>query len=318
MNPLSLGLAVLAACINATSNVLQRTADRRRAGEGEHLLGSLLPLLREPIWLAGIGTVILSFIVQGAALTFGSLAAVQPVIVLELPLTVIFGTAVFRGRARRADWLAVGLMTAGTAAVLGTLAPQETSSLHVAASSWILGGAATTGAVAILAFLGLGRRGGARAALLGAAAGTMFGFTAALMKSVTARFPGGVGAVLSDWSLYAMAIAGIIALVLVQLAFQAGSLMAAQPGITLLDPLTAIGWGVAVFHEQVRTGPALLGAAGAIGALAAGAVLLSRSPLLASSDSGDGRAGESEARPGGAQTPAQAAAEPVSCDPSKG
>jgi drug/metabolite transporter (DMT)-like permease len=61
----------------------------------------------------------------------------------------------------------------------------------------------------------------------------------------------------------------------------AGRLVAAQPGLTLTDPVVSILWGVLVFREQVRTGWFL--ALAAVGALViAGAVLvLARSPLLA-------------------------------------
>jgi hypothetical protein len=44
----------------------------------------------------------------------------------------------------------------------------------------------------------------------------------------------------------------------VQAALNAGALVAAQPGITLLDPLVAVLWGTVVVHEQTRTGPILL------------------------------------------------------------
>ena len=60
----------------------------------------------------------------------------------------------------------------------------------------------------------------------------------------------------------------------------AGPLIAAQPGLTLSDPIVSIMWGVFVYGEQARTGWfAGLAAAGAL-VLAAAAVVLMRSPLL--------------------------------------
>jgi hypothetical protein len=72
---------------------------------------------------------------------------------------------------------------------------------------------------------------------------------------------------------------------LVQSAMNAGRLVAAQPGLTLTDPIVSVLWGVFIFHEQVRTGWYLV-LFGAGAAVTAGAVLLlARSPLL-SAESG--------------------------------
>ena len=46
---------------------------------------------------------------------------------------------------------------------------------------------------------------------------------------------------------------------LTQAALNAGPLIAAQPGLTLSDPLISVLWGVLAFHEQVRQGWFILG-----------------------------------------------------------
>jgi predicted DNA-binding protein with PD1-like motif len=53
----------------------------------------------------------------------------------------------------------------------------------------------------------------------------------------------------------------------------------AQPGITLGDPCVSIAWGVAVFHEATRVGLWLAPAAQGGAAMAAGAIILARSPV---------------------------------------
>ena len=73
---------------------------------------------------------------------------------------------------------------------------------------------------------------------------------------------------------------GIAGMFLLQSALNAGRLVAAQPGLTLTDPIVSILWGVLVFREQVRTGW-FLAATVAGGLVLVGAVLvLGRSPLL--------------------------------------
>jgi hypothetical protein len=65
-------------------------------------------------------------------------------------------------------------------------------------------------------------------------------------------------------------------------ALAAGPLAASQPGFTILDPLTASLLGVFLFGEHIRTGAwDLAGEALALAVVAAGAVVLSRSSLIA-------------------------------------
>ena len=106
--------------------------------------------------------------------------------------------------------------------------------------------------------------------------------TAALMKGMTASLSRGVEAPFITWETYAMVVSGIAGMVLMQNALQAGTLVAAQPGITLLDPITAIAWGILAFDEHVNGGLWLAVSAAGILAIAAGAVLLSHAPALQS------------------------------------
>src|SRR6202042_2867591 len=76
-------LAVAASLCTATSSVCQRLgASRTRADTFG--LGLILRLARRPVWLAGIGFMILGFAFQVSALHFGALALVQPILALEL------------------------------------------------------------------------------------------------------------------------------------------------------------------------------------------------------------------------------------------
>ncbi len=54
---------------------------------------------------------------------------------------------------------------------------------------------------------------------------------------------------------------GVASVVLVQAALHSGTLVDAQPGITLLDPLVSVLWGTVVLDESTQTGPSLLLAA---------------------------------------------------------
>ncbi len=64
-------------------------------------------------------------------------------------------------------------------------------------------------------------------------------------------------------------------------AFQAGSLTASQPGLTIVDPLVASVLGVVLFGERLNVGAAALaGEFLAFAVLVASVIVLSRSPLV--------------------------------------
>ncbi len=64
-------------------------------------------------------------------------------------------------------------------------------------------------------------------------------------------------------------------------AFQAGSLAASQPGLTIVDPLVASMLGVALCGERLNHHPVVLvGEFVAVALLILSVVMLSRSPLV--------------------------------------
>jgi drug/metabolite transporter (DMT)-like permease len=277
---LSVALALIAACSNAASNVIQRATNREEAGVKTLSLRLVKDLLHRPLWFAGLGAVMLSFLLQASALRFGPLALVEPLIVFELPLTFI-GAAMFLGaRLGKREWGAAVMMTIGLAGLVYFL---HTSGRHNQASdlAWAVGLAVCEGAVGVLVLAGRQRSDDARAALYGAATGIQFGTTAALMKGAVHHLSQGIVPLFESWETYLMVLTGIFAMFLVQNAMQSGKLVAAQPGITLLDPFVAILWGVFAFHERTTTSIVYLVIAAVGGLLmVVGAIVLSRSPIL--------------------------------------
>lgn len=289
-------LAVLAACANATSSVLQRKANSQ-APQRQNLSPKLLwTLAHEPVWFGGILAVTGGFLLQAAALGSGRLSVVEPILVLELPATLILASRVFGARMHRLEWGAAAVMTAALAGMLYFLSPSAGRTQNVRWYAWVIGIGLNLAVVAAL--VAWGRRGPAghvqsgrkdrgdgrasarQAAVLGVAAGTTFGLTAALMKGMTRTFSEGIGVLFTSWQLYGMIVAGVLGMFLVQSAMNAGRLIAAQPGLTLSDPIVSILWGVFVYGERVRGGWYVALAAVSGLAMAAAVVALARSPLL--------------------------------------
>jgi len=283
--------ALLAAVTNATSNALNRKAAREAPRLAQFRLRLIADLLHRRAWLAAAGLMFLSFVFSAVALGTGQLAAVQLLIILELPMTLIIGARILQGHVTAQEWAGTAAMTAGVIGLLVLLDPQPGPSRAVGLMQWILGSAVNAGAIGALLLAARAYRGPARrATLLGAASGLGYGLTAVYTKGFAARFAdGGVPAVISSWQLYACAAAGIVSFWLLENAYHAGPLAAAQPGITLADPLVATTWAVFVFGEPVRTGSVLAPPAAA---LIAGAAALIRSPRLqALQAGGTGREG---------------------------
>ncbi|MFF3662199.1 DMT family protein [Streptomyces olivochromogenes] len=92
----SLVCAVLAAASNALGNVMQRRAALIVPRSDRFRIGLMWDLLRTPVWVLGIGGVVLAALFQGAALATGPLAVVQPVFLLELPFTLFVAGIAFR------------------------------------------------------------------------------------------------------------------------------------------------------------------------------------------------------------------------------
>src|ERR1700683_3468427 len=117
---LSYLLAVLAAGSNATSSVLQRKANRevpRKQNLSPRLIWSLA---HQPTWFGGVLAITVGFLLQAAALSNGQLSVVEPILVLELPATLILASWVFRSRLGWREWSCVVVIAAALASMLYT------------------------------------------------------------------------------------------------------------------------------------------------------------------------------------------------------
>lgn len=274
--------AALAAFGNATANVKLRQAGLAEEPDRAFGLRVLAGLVRRKAWLIGFAGMVASFAFQAVALGLGQLSAVEPIITLEVPLTLLVATRVFNAPLGRLEWSAILLMTGGMIALVASLDPRPGDESNVSHFIYIVAGTATTATIFVL--IAAGRRGGRiwRAACLGAATGTSFGFTATLVKEVVGQLNDrGVVGILVTWQTYAAIGFGVFGVIVMQWALHTGPLLASQPGFTLMDPLVSILWGVLVYNETTRTGGWLVLATAGMLVLAVGVVVLARSPLLA-------------------------------------
>lgn len=283
-------LAVLAASANAVSWVLQRIANREIPRKESLHWKLIRDLLRSPVWYGGIAAITAGFVLQAAALGTGALAVVETILVIELPLTLLLASRLFRRPLGASEWVPIIGLTVGVGLLLFLLSPSVGTAEATSWYAWALAiGANVALAVLLVAWSRAGtlhpgatRRmtGEQRAALLGVAAGSTFGLTAALIKGMTGTFSGGFATLFTSWQLYGVIVAGCLGFFLTQSALNAGRLVAAQPGISLMDPIISVLWGVLVFGERVRGGLLILPETFCAALIVLAAVVLARSPML--------------------------------------
>jgi drug/metabolite transporter (DMT)-like permease len=285
--------AVLAAAANAASSVLQRKADRDQPAGDNLSFRLVLDLLSRPAFFFGIAGLTAGFLLQAAALGSGPLAVVEPILIVELPLTLLLGSVVFGKRLGAREWSATAAITVGLVVLLYGLSPGG-GGAGIAVYVWVIGIGVNAAVIAALVIAA--RRGspGRRSALLGVATGSGFGLTAALIKAVTDAFASdGFVSIFTTWQTYLMIVAGAASVFLLQSALNAGSLVAAQPGFTGADPVVSILWGVLAFGEQVRAGAFILLALAGAASVGWGIWHLSKSSFVTDDeDSADSTAGD--------------------------
>lgn len=271
-------LAFGAAIGYAAASVLQHReaeADQEQHDGGVRLV---LRLARRPLWLAGLGFDGLAYVCQALALGVGALLVVQPVITSGI-LFALPASAWWAGRRLvRSDYAWAAVLAVGLTVFL-MLAGTQGGKDDAGTTAW-LWCAAIAGPVLLVSFATATRSTGTRRAVLFAfTCGALFGITAALTKaSVVLVGDHGFGA-LAHWEPYALAVMGALGFVLNQRAFQAGSLPASLPTLTVVEPLVAVLVGITMLDETVSEHGAGAWIAIALAAVAmiASTVQLSRS-----------------------------------------
>jgi drug/metabolite transporter (DMT)-like permease len=270
--------AVGAGLLLAAGGVLQqRAASRRPSGERRF---SLHPV-RDPVWLAGIAGAAASYGLQAVALSFGPLSLVQPLLVTELVFAVPVSVRLRHLRLARRDWFAVVAVLVGLTASIVGADPRQGDPLQPF-PVWVV----PLIVVGVLAAVGIGLsrvvEGPVRASALAGAGAVVMAMQSALYNATIALIPRvGFWPVFTHWQPYLLIAASALGAVLIQAAFRAGPLAASTPVIDSILPLAAIGLGLAMFGEHVRTSPpALVAESVGVVLLLAGILALDTSPVV--------------------------------------
>jgi drug/metabolite transporter (DMT)-like permease len=184
------------------------------------------------------------------ALGLGPLTLVQPLIAGGILIAVPLDHALDRRPLRRKALFAVVLGTSGLAGFVLVAQPSGgtdrpgTNALSVALGCCL-------GVVAVCLLINRYAGPSWRGALLGVAAGVAYAGSGSMVKVSVGLLGRGLGAVLVNWPVYALAAVGGIGLVLNQNAFQTKPLQPALVSMTLATPGASVAIGLLAFREHL-------------------------------------------------------------------
>ena len=276
-------IAVLAALAagagSAAGGVLQQRAASTRPESEALSFRLLLRLAHDPLWLLGIGFALVAYVLDAFALSFGPLVLVQPLIVSELLFALPISVRLRGLRMGPREWLGGAAIATGLAVGLVSAAPRAGRS-GAPVAQWMVALGVAGGLTVLVIAVGRRNRGSSRSFLYAVGAGIVMGMQASLLKATITPFERGLSQALEGWELWATLVTAVLGLLLVQSAYEAGPLAASMPALDAIEPAIAVVLGIVLFHEEVRTGFALIGAGAGVAALLLGIALLTTSPVI--------------------------------------
>lgn len=274
-------LALVAAVLLGTGFVLQQHVAYEAPKAHFLHLRLIADLLRRPMWLAGIATMVAGQLTSAWVIGHLELSIAEPLLASNLLFALILAAPMSGERVCKTEMAGAVILSGGVAALSVTRSEGASTVSFGSFTHWPA--AAAIGVVAYaLVHVGRQRPAEQRGTLTGLSAGLVFGISDALTRrTVQIVDLHGVMALFASWPAYCLIAAGFVGLWLMQSAFNAGPLHASLPAITAAEPVAGILLGIVVFGDRVFVSPGMLAlrAAGMV-ALVAGVIMVARAPAL--------------------------------------
>jgi len=270
-------LALLAALFLAIGIVVRQRATMDVPAEHGVSSVMVLTLIRTPLWWAGTAAAVAGYVFQALALANGSLLLVQPILVSALLFALPMSARLAHRSVTRGEWAWALLLTLALA-VFVVLAKTRPGDYEASLPSSALVALVCTAAVIACVIVAVRTAGWKRAVLLAVAVGVLFGVVAVLTKLVMHLLVHeGLRYVLTTPVLYLLVVLGIVAVILQQSSFHAGSLQTSVPTMLVLEPVIAVMLGAVVLGEHLTVnGLQAVALTVAIAAMAAATIALGR------------------------------------------
>lgn len=252
-------LAFASAATFALSTSVQHRVAELAPTRGGGFAALVRHLLTHPAWLLAQGVAATGLALHAAALHFGPIALVQPIVISGIVLIVPIRAALSRRLPSMPELRAVAVTACALGLFLVAAHPGAGERAALDERPLVFAGSAVVVALAVGAASRLTKRLTRRAFLLGITSGVLFGLLAGLLKlTLQVLADGGVLGMLSSWTVYAVVAAGVAGVLTNQLAYRTAHLSASMPVLHIVDGMVALAAGFYLFAEAPRTDPGWL------------------------------------------------------------
>ena len=254
--------------------IRHRLADELPDGAGT--MSGVWAVVSRPKWWAGVILAMTGYGLQIAALAFGTLLLVQPLLVMSLMFTLPLAAKIAGRRISKSEtaWAILLTIAVAVLVILGRPLPGDP---QPPLSRWIpaLIVGAVVFAVTYHAAGTLLRS--EKALVLGLATGWLYGFVAVLSKAVVDIWvTEDLATFLRAWELWSLIALALIGVAVQQASFNAGALRNSLPAMTCAEPVVAFVLGYVVLGEKFQAqGTQWIWMAAALVAMIASTVVLS-------------------------------------------
>jgi drug/metabolite transporter (DMT)-like permease len=274
----NLGIALALACAVITQLAFlckHRGANAAPTVEMKRPLASAKALLKSKWFAIGMGIAAGAWLLHVAALALAPLSMVQAVLSTGVIVVAVLGDRLFGCTVPRRQWIGVGMTAFGLVALVATLPSPDGAHGAFAAPMLIAfeAGMLVLG-ITLVAAPRLGAPSHHHGAVLGAAAGVLFGVSDVAVKALTNAAGSGVLAVLGSPWLTVAAAGSVLAFLASARGFQAGEAVPVIACTSTAANVTCILGGILVFGDALSGETVLLAVQIAAFALVAAAALL--------------------------------------------
>ena len=255
---LNLGIGVALACAVLTQLGFlckHRGANHVVAVDLRRPLRSAVALFRSRWFALGMAVAVVAWLFHVAALALAPLSVVQAVLATGVVILAVLGARFFGCHVPSRQWIGVAMTSTGLVALVATLPAPDGSHSAFALSAMFAFEAVMLAIGAMLIVVPrLGAPDHHHGAILGAAAGTLFGVSDVAVKALTGVAGHGVAAlVTSPWLLVA-GTASVLAFLSSARAFQQGDAVPVIACTSAAANVTVILGGIIVFGDALAGG----------------------------------------------------------------
>jgi drug/metabolite transporter (DMT)-like permease len=247
-------LALAAALASAIGNVVRQRSAHEVTDKPVGYLALFLMSWRNRSWRIGALAAVANYVLQGAALTLGSVMLVTGLQVTALLFALPIYTRMTGHRVSRWDWAWATVLAAALAVVV-TVGNPTAGHGRASLGTWLLV-AAIMGPLLVLCVFGarMWPDRAIAAVLLAAVSGASLGLFAVLVKGAADAARDGIWALVAAPELYASIAAAFAGMVFQQSAYRGGPLNASMPTMTVAKPVVGSLLGVVVLGEALQPG----------------------------------------------------------------